>query len=229
MTADGREVTQLTDNPAIDDYPVWSRDGRSIAFVSDRDGNNEIYIMNADGTNPRNLTNHPAFDISPAWSPDGQQIAFASYRYDTLEICAVNVDGSNFRRLTNDPAFNWGPAWSPDGRRIAFVSGDSEKRAHIQTVYFTIANTFLSGEDITSIVESIEKICVINTDGSELKTLTANALFSIREPVWSPDGRRIAVVSDRDDIHEIYIMNSDGTNPMNITKNPKGNFCPDWR
>jgi len=233
MKADGRDVTRLTDHPANDGFPAWSRDGRHIAFVSDRTGNNEIYIMNADGTNQRNLTNHPAYDISPAWSPDGRQIAFASYRYDSLEICAVNIDGSNFRRLTNDPTFDWAPSWSPDGQRIAFVSGNAEsaeKGITIRKVYFTIANMFLSGDDITSILLSVEKICVMNADGSGKKTLTANTLFSIREPVWSPDGRRIAVVADRDrdDNHEIYVMNSDGTNPMNISKNPKGDYCPDW-
>jgi len=233
MKADGRDVTRLTDHPALDSVPAWSRDGRHIAFVSDRDGNNEIYIMNADGTNQRNLTKNPALDISPAWSPDGQQIAFASYRYDSLEICAVNIDGSNFRRLTNTPDFDWGPSWSPDGQRIAFVSGSTgsaEKGTSIRKVYFTIANMFLSGDDITSIFLSVEKICVMNADGSDMKPLTANTLFSIREPVWSPDGRRIAVVSDmdKDNNHEIYVMNSDGTNLMNISKSPKGDYCPDW-
>ena len=53
--------------------PAWSRDGRTIVFVSWRDGNGEVYAMDADGSAPRNLTQHPAKDVRPAWSPDGRQ------------------------------------------------------------------------------------------------------------------------------------------------------------
>ena len=58
--------------------PAWSPDGRKIAFVSDRDGNSEIYVMNADGSGQRRLTRNPAYDADPAWSPDGRTIAFVT-------------------------------------------------------------------------------------------------------------------------------------------------------
>ena len=67
MSADGSAQTRLTDNPAFDRSPVWSPDGKRIAFVSDRDMNMEIYVMNADGSGQANLTNDPAHDTSPAW------------------------------------------------------------------------------------------------------------------------------------------------------------------
>lgn len=229
MNNAGSDVKQLTDNPEVDTWPAWSPDGKLITFVSERDGNCEIYVMKVDGTDEKNLTNHSATDISPDWSPNGQHIAFASYRYKTMEICVMNIDGSNLRRLTNDPNFNWNPSWSPDGRRIAFVSGsDATNRANIRKAYFTIANMFLSEGDYFSIQTSLEKISIMNVDGSGMKTLTNNISFSIREPVWSPDGQRITVVSDSDDDHEIYIMHADGTNPINITNNPEGDYCPDW-
>ena len=73
-----------------------------IAFVSTRDGNHEIYVMNADGTNLINLTNHPtAADQHPSWSPDGRKIAFHSYRDGNSEIYVMNADGANPIRLTN--------------------------------------------------------------------------------------------------------------------------------
>jgi TolB protein len=69
MNADGTEVRRLTKDPALDDFPAWSPDGTTIAFVSNGDGNFEIYSMNADGTGVRRLTNDPPMDIHPAWSP----------------------------------------------------------------------------------------------------------------------------------------------------------------
>jgi TolB protein len=79
--------------------PAWSPDGRKIAFVSDRNGNSEVYVMNAKGNGQRNLTRNPAFDADPAWSPDGRKIAFASKRDGEYGIYVMNVDGSGQRRL----------------------------------------------------------------------------------------------------------------------------------
>ncbi|MBI1928203.1 PD40 domain-containing protein [Candidatus Poribacteria bacterium] len=94
--------------------PAWSPDGAKIAFVSTRDGNNEIYVMNADGTNPMNLTHHPASELYPAWSPDGTKIAFVSGRDGNAEIYVMNADGTNPVNLTNHPANDTTPSWSPN-------------------------------------------------------------------------------------------------------------------
>ena len=82
-----------------------------IAFVSERDGNREIYVMDADGENPRNLTNHPSSDRDPSWSPDGKYIAFVSKRDGNREIYVINADGENLQRLTNSPRNDIQPAW----------------------------------------------------------------------------------------------------------------------
>jgi TolB protein len=67
MSQNGSGATRLTNHPASDGKPTWSPDGRQLAFASNRDGNDEIYVMNADGTGLVNLTNHPAQDDQPAW------------------------------------------------------------------------------------------------------------------------------------------------------------------
>ena len=84
--------------------PAWSRDGRTIVFVSWRDGNGEVYAMDADGSGPRNLTQNPAKDVRPAWSPDGRRIAFVSRRDGNSEVYVMDADGSGKRNLTRDRA-----------------------------------------------------------------------------------------------------------------------------
>ena len=87
--------------------------GNRIAFVSNRDGNFEIYVMDADGSNQTRLTNDPGWDTMPAWSPDGSRLAFGSDRDGNAEIYVMDADGSNQRNLTNNPAWDGDPAWSP--------------------------------------------------------------------------------------------------------------------
>ena len=67
MNADGTVQKRLTDNPANENCPSWSQDENRIFFLSNRDGNFEIYVMNRDGTNQINLTNNPAYDGFPPW------------------------------------------------------------------------------------------------------------------------------------------------------------------
>jgi dipeptidyl aminopeptidase/acylaminoacyl peptidase len=79
-----------------DDNPSVSPDGKKIAFISDRDGDIEIYVTNVDGSNPRRLTHSPGRDAHPEWSPDGQKIYFQSPRETKLpQVFVMNADGSS--------------------------------------------------------------------------------------------------------------------------------------
>ena len=128
-----------------------------IAFMSTRDGNSEVYVMNANGSGPTNLTNNPAYDNSPAWSPDGSRIAFSSNRDDNEEIYVMNADGTGVIRLTNNPAYDFTAAWSPDGSRVVFSSNR----------------------------DGNFEIYIMNADGSGLTRLTNDPALD-GEPAWSP-------------------------------------------
>ena len=144
MNADGSSLTNLTNNPADDGGPAWSPDGRQIAFVSDRDGDSEIYVMNADGSHQTNLTDNPEAIIWPAWSPDGRQIAFDfRVRDGNTDIYVVNADGSSPTNLANPrqmigirPGRQMGARLpsSPSGRVVGIYLGHlRDERGRLQS------------------------------------------------------------------------------------------------
>jgi TolB protein len=113
MNADGSNVVNLTNHSADDGRPAWSPDDERIAFISNRDGNYEIYVMNADGSDPQRYTNHPELDAFPEWSPDGQYIAFRSDRAGNLEVFVLAVaDPSTPFNWTNHPSSDCHPRWT---------------------------------------------------------------------------------------------------------------------
>jgi Tol biopolymer transport system component len=95
-----------------------------IAFESNRDGTNDIFVMNSDGTIEVNLTQHPANDVYPVWSHDSTKILFASDRHQTnnLDVYRMNVDGSGVAQLTNSPGEDRGASYTSDGSTIVFHS-----------------------------------------------------------------------------------------------------------
>jgi len=114
----------LTDNDKIDYTPVWSPDGSKIAFLSWRDGNREIYIMNPDGTNQINLTKNTYNDDNPCWSLDSKQLAFTSEINGISDLYVINSDGSELIRLTYSSNIN-GLSWHPSGSFIAYSDGEN--------------------------------------------------------------------------------------------------------
>jgi uncharacterized protein YjdB len=105
---------------------AYAPDGSRIAYVTDKDGDAEVYVMNADGTDQRRLTNTLAVEGAPSWTPDGARIVYASNAAGestgTFHIWIMNADGSGQRQLTQGKYSDFQPAVSPDGRTIAFTS-----------------------------------------------------------------------------------------------------------
>lgn len=164
-----------------------------IAFVSNRDGNWEIYVMNKDGSGQTRLTHDPSttnddgMDQGPVWSPDGSQIAFTSTHGGNPDIYVMHADGSNLTRLTNDLANDSAPSWSPDGSRIAFSSNR----------------------------DGNYEIYVMDADGSGQRRIT-DGQANDGNPEWSPDSSHIAFWSATDGMESLYVMNADGSAQIRI-------------
>lgn len=186
---------------------------RGIAFTSNRDGNNEVYVMDPNGDDQNRVTDNlmnTSSDVRPDISPDGKQIVFSSNRDGNFEIFIMDSDGSHVRQLTitTGPLANSWPRWSPDGEWIAFQSG--------------IPNT------------TNFQIYRIRPDGSDLTQVTADYPGLNQFPAWSPDGTRLAIRRDT----EIYLIDSaDGKHPARLTVtdtipgafNQMASFSPDGK
>ena len=101
MNSNGSQVLRLTREGANWD-PIWSPDGRMIAFVSDRSESAQIFVMNADGTEQRQVTEGDS-SVVPTWSPDGRKLAFCSKKSEGFDIYTINIDGTEKTRITYDP------------------------------------------------------------------------------------------------------------------------------
>jgi hypothetical protein len=139
----GCDLVQLTDDPADDLLPAWSPDGRSIAFVSTRDGNPEIYVMDSDGQNQRRLTFSPTGDWRPAWLPDSTHLVFVSDRGGNNDIYQLAVPASGSAPLASepdltpvvvDPADDRDPAVRLDGRMLFLSDRDGVIKTYMTVI-----------------------------------------------------------------------------------------------
>ena len=224
-----------------------------IAFVSNRDGNDEIYTMNSDGTNVVRITNNPARDTRPIWSPDGNSIAFVSERSGNRDIWIMNPDGSGLRNLTLNPAVEDAPSWSTDGNRVVF----SSTRFGPAKIFITNA----SAGDTTVVLtdgfatdtwptfspdgrfiafqadrnSATTDIYVLRNQFNDIFRLTFT-VGADQDPAWSPDGTKIIFTTIRDGNFEIYAMDWSeeigggfaGVNQRNLTSDPGGDARASW-
>ena len=194
LVADGgTRIERLTSTPETEQMPSLSPDGRSVVFVSDREGSQDLFMMTLDPeghpTSIRRLTTDPGNEIEPRWSPDGRSIAFTINSTAGDDIALMRPDGSDRRLLTDDhTSFN--PWWSPDGLKLVFTRPSPDDRTDFD-------------------------IWTMRADGSHARDV-------IRAPgqqygaFWSPDGRRFAFTGITDS-KDVFVANVDGTGIADLT------------
>ena len=214
-----------------------------IAFSSDRDGNDEIYVMDTNASGLTRLTVNEASDTSPVFSPDGSKIAFTSDRDGARDIFVMDSrNGSNQSNLTGNADHDHKPSWSPDGEKITFNS-------HREGFNVFVMNADGSGQTRLTMGVGMENqdaswspdgsrivfytyrgngdIFLMNADGSNETRLTKSTDDDLT-PSWSPDGTRIAFTSYRDGNPEIYVINVDGSGATRLTHDVGADWSPSW-
>lgn len=243
---------RLTSDPASDWNATWSPDGTRVAFVSRRNENNNIWIMNADGTNQTQLTELKNA-YSPSWSPDGTKIAFEC----SGDIWTVNTDGTGLTQLTASSFWEGAPSYSPDGTKIAFhsnikdsldifvMNSDGTNRVRL-TDHPAVDGVPAWSPDGTKIAfhstrSGTDNIWIVNAYGGEPIQLTTNNEgrgWNTMPPSWSPDGSRIAfnLSSSKpsrplkripSSPPKIQTINADGTGQIELIEGNGPSWSPD--
>ena len=213
-----------------------------IAFASDRDGAQDIYVMNADGTGQTRLTDAASDDQYPSWSPDGTRLVFSSFREGVQKLFTMNPDGSAQTRLIDNPLGGSGdeePAWSRSGGQIAFRS-DRELGLQIWRVNANgtgLARLTQLGLNLNpSWLPGIDQILFASDRDGDLEIYTMDAVgLNVVQRTFNdasdsnPDysNARVAFQSDRDGDFDIYVLNPDGTVDQ-LTNDPARDSAPSW-
>jgi len=221
------DARQLTREAGSDSSPAWSPDGRQVAFLSDRSGAKQVFLLPVNGGEARQLTTlSQGVDGPPVWSPDGESIAFTAgpdveprdptapyrvtrfvYRFDGIgyvddalqNIFVQSIHGGDARQLTDDAHLDRTLRWSPDGQEILYLASFDPDRSDLFSA----------------------KLRVVNLEGDVEELLGLDWGF-IKNAGWLPDGVGIMVVASRGDQpmatkDDLWILDRDSGNTVNRT------------
>lgn len=190
---DGTGLRRLTDAPGFDACAAYDATGESVAFCSDRTGTLQVWTMRADGSEQRQVTSGAGRAGFPDYSPNGKLIAFSLSDASTAlgDIWSVRLKTGALRQLTDTPSEHDNyPAYSPDGRSIVFLRANAARTS--------------------------SQLWIMRRNGRHERQLTFDATYKDQLPDWRPDGRKIAYQAAGD----IWLIDPDGSNAVNVTNTP---------
>lgn len=201
-----KRLVRATFDPNVEELRLlysqsaFSPDGKYLAFTAQRNGKDVLYLLDvAKQERVRRYDLPLEVVLSPSFSPDGKQIVVSGNIGGVTDLYTVNVDGTNARRLTNDKFAELQPQWSPDGKTVAFATDRSED-TDLDILKFDLWQ--IGTIDLTTL-----RIDVIpGQDGLNLN------------PMWAPDGRSIAFISDRNGTPNIFLYDFDAQKHYQLTK-----------
>jgi len=232
------EARPVTSGTQIVEMHGLSPDGRWLAFDSNLEGNQDVYVMPVNGGEPRRVTSDPGDDLSPDFSPDGSEIVFYSTRHGNRDVFLISADGTDEARLTDSPDQDFHPTFSPDGLRIAFSRDDSIQRAVYGISRDSVGGEWSTPEPLTRnasnrfyprwspdgsqiVWERGSKIWVVSLQGEE-RLLFDGELAGFgwtAFPDWSADGRFVYFISrDSAGNRNLYKISAAGGTPQEVVR-----------
>lgn len=242
LDLDSLRIRRIIDGPGNNNYPAWSPDGTMLAFVSDRDGNREIYLSDWRGMNQRRLTNNKVADDSPWWSPDGKKLAFSQGSKPGADdgdsnIAIIDIETGKITRLTTFKGRNSVPRWGPGEDEITYSTNRfwpgwdvckwhiNEKR---ESCLLTGTKTYCravwspKGDRLVYSEGSFDQI---NLGALEVATGKRTTIASLEgknyDAVFSAEGNLVAFVSENgaNDHYSLFVTSGVGR-PTQLIKAP---------
>lgn len=193
-TATG-EQQRLTNDTFNNNFVDWSADNEWVAFVSDRDGNEEIYRMRIDGTGVERLTEHPARDIHPYFSPDGNSLLFNSTRDNgSLDVYRLELGSRELLRVTDSPMEETCARYSPDMKQIVLLRNGTTS----------------------------DDIVILDLETQQMRNLTNTPMVIDGWPMYSADGEWIYYSTMSSGQHSIHRVRPDGSGDEILTSASPG-------